>query len=872
MNKKSLALAALLAPLAAPFVLDACMPSIRTTSAFSSRFGDNDRGKIASVLTRVPTDDSNDRPQNSLGRPLLAAVLQGEQRQVAVYDLSTRQALWTVPLAATSTPEILGDALVVEVNNATHILDLATGRERDQIEHIGLDFAGAARDGDTLVMCFAAGLAGGSRRAGRVVAMGASGGTRWEHELGGLVGRPAARGGLAFVPWDRQSIAIIELATGREQARLRSTDDVLSWVQASGAGVLYGGRGIYRLTPDSATGTRAGSAYLANPLENVPGDPQVYRDAFMPTTGTRTARDKIRFAFRPVSGGDASHVALQNDSIYLAYYHDLLAVDAASGAVRWALKLDADIEGLTVTKNGVFIASGDGKVRGVDPATGALSVVAELNAQIGAIVFDVEGLALPTDGAAPDGGVREQLLTLVRDTDNRLVPFRGFLVTALARRDEEEVTRDLLDLYTQRSIPGQLRQSIATALQSRRTGAQYLVAALADHYDYLEGRQVPPLQVIAPTLVQMSARDAVPGLLAHLLDHETPVAVLPDVVTAVATLGEAAVVPALRQWVQLYKSDSAFRGDNAVALAAATEAIFRHGDAEARQWLRTLSQDASVNVAIKTRVEELFTREAATAAGAAAATTENERQALLQAELNRLHEAQSAVPQTLTDEAFDEVWNTKLDDIRECAQGAVTRNPALNQIRVVVTLRSELPRPLMQQNPPEQVGEGPTRHRATTDERLAWAREALENLGAQRSRVRLTTYSPNDPQLRACMDRAVQPLEFPVYREMRQEFRRVIDTRAARSASGQSDSYSGMGFTSEGTELPWWLVSAPTLEVENPQPATRPGTPATPATPAQTGADAGVRPRAPADAGTSRPDAGTQGTTGTSTQRPWWEE
>jgi hypothetical protein len=215
---------------------------------------------------------------------------------------------------------------------------------------------------------------------------------------------------------------------------------------------------------------------------------------------------------------------------------------------------------------------------------------------------------------------------------------------------------------------------------------------------------------------------------------------------------------------------------------------------------------------------------------------------------------------------------TKLDDIRECAQGAVTRNPALNQIRVVVTLRSELPRPLMQQNPPEQAGEGDGRHRTTTDERLTWAREALENLGAQHSRVRLTTYSPNDPQLRACMDRSVQPLEFPVYREMRQEFRRVIDTRAARSAAGLTESYSGMGFTTEGAELPWWLVSAPTLEVENPQPATRPGTPATPATPAQTGADAGVRPRAPADAGTARPDAGTQGTTGTSTQRPWWEE
>ncbi len=253
MKRPLLALALMLAT-------PSCMPPIRTTTAFSSRFVDNDRAKITQLIARLPPEATEARTANSLNHPLLAAVAQGERRAVVVYDLSTRQPLWNQPLAASSTPEILGDAVVVEAGNATMILDLATGSTRGRIDHTGLEFAGAARDGDTIVVSLASGLAGGGgRRAGRVVAVSAANGAeRWSHDIGGLVGRPAAAGGLAFVPWDRQSVAVLDLATGVEQGRLRSTDDVLSWVFTGPGGVYYGGRGIYRLTPDSATGMRAG--------------------------------------------------------------------------------------------------------------------------------------------------------------------------------------------------------------------------------------------------------------------------------------------------------------------------------------------------------------------------------------------------------------------------------------------------------------------------------------------------------------------------------------------------------------------------------------------------------------------------------------
>jgi hypothetical protein len=607
----------------------------------------------------------------------------------------------------------------------------------------------------------------------------------------------------------------------------------------------------------------------------VPGDPLIFRDGFLASTGSRTARDKIQFGFatRP---GEGSHVALQGDTVVLGYYHDIVAVDAASGSVRWAQRVDEDIESLTVTANGVFVVSATGKVRGLELSTGAVSTVAELGASLGAVSLSAAGLTVPQRGGRrPRAPCASSSWRWCATPDNRLVPFRAYLVGMLARIEDENVTHDLLDLYTQRSIPTQLKQRIASALQARRNGASFLIQALQEHYDYLEGRQAPPLQVIAPTLVAMAARESVPGLISHLLDHETPLAALPDVIAAIGALGEASSVPTLQRWVQLYRADTTFRGENAVALNTANDAIFRHGDAAAHEWLRARAQDTSVPTEARTHIDELFARAATDAQTRASQATESERQEALQTELNHLREAQAAVPAQLSDEALDGVWNAHLDALRECAQGAVTRNPTLNQIRVVVTLRGDVPRPLLQSTPPREVtAQDGTRHRATAEESLAWAQTQQQQLAAQHAQIRLSTYAPNDPALRTCMDAALQAMEFPAFRELRQEFRRVIDTRGARAAGAEGETYAGLGINPQGRELPWWLVSAPTLAVENPPPPprlrrspgfappprrrARPRPPTPAARPPQALLPTGTPP-----AGTPPPAAG---------QRPWWEE
>ena len=133
--------------LALPLLAASCMPPIRVSTAFSSRFGDNDRAKIATVMERLARGTAPIADRTGL----LAAVIQGDARAVALYDVAARRALWTQPMAASSTPEIVGDAVVVEVGSSTVILDLGTGATRGRWEHTGLDLVGASRDGDTLV-------------------------------------------------------------------------------------------------------------------------------------------------------------------------------------------------------------------------------------------------------------------------------------------------------------------------------------------------------------------------------------------------------------------------------------------------------------------------------------------------------------------------------------------------------------------------------------------------------------------------------------------------------------------------------------------------------------------------------------------------
>ncbi|MCS6798622.1 MAG: PQQ-like beta-propeller repeat protein [Myxococcota bacterium] len=735
--------------------------------AFSTRFPDNQLPALRAVLARQPAPQARSQPESGLGQPVAFVATHGTPRTVGAWSLTSGERLWTTPVETVVRPIVAGDLVLVsersDEGERVVAIDARTGQPRWRTDTGALPLLGAAR-GDDVVVCVAStGASGSGTRVGRVWAVDASRGSeRWSWDVQGVLGEPAVRGEHVFVPWDRQSIVVLELRTGREVARLRLTDDVLSFVFAAPEGVYYGGRGVYRLDERSANGTRARATYVAPPFPAPPGEPLLWDDGFVPRPGQRSARGRIRVYFHPAASTDTDAIRIAGDRWYFVYFRHVFAF-APDGSPRWARALPSVIAGAQALPEGLLTVAEDGSVRLLDAESGLDRHTATLGVEVGAVAIDGTGTpAGAVSGTPPE--LRRSLVELAVDPDNRLVPSRAYAVALLAALPDPEVTRDLLDLYAQRSMPSALRDAIAAALRNRRVGLEMLVEALASRYDFLEGTEGPPLEIIVPPLVENRMSSALAGLVRHMMDHETPSDVLPTVVRAVVELGDASVVPPLRELLRLYRADSSF-AQNAEALTAAAVGLYRHGGPEGRQFLEELVADARTLPALAEGTRALFDAERR----AEEARARAEAEAAARAAAAAAARAEAELPRRLSQSQINETFAPHVEPLRACILQELERNPRLAQVRFVFIVE----------------GEGTARD---------W------------------TYAPSSPPFVDCVRPIVEGLTFPRFRDRRQ---RAAVTFALRAGSVVFDPGAGAGAASSGAggsdsvhtavAQPWWV-------------------------------------------------------------------
>jgi outer membrane protein assembly factor BamB len=632
-----------------------------------SSFPDNDTDQIRALLARIPAAAQATRPANESGRPMVVVALQGDQPGLAAFDASSGAELWRRPMEVSSTPVVGGPVVVVRSGDEVVGLGVGDGRELWSRRCETIDFMGAAIDSGVVVLTFStAGQRASVFREARALALDAASG-RVVWSIGPVerqFGAPAATGGVAFIPWDRLSLSAFDIATGEEVARLLSRDDVYSFVRAGPEGVFYGSTSVYRLGERSTTGRREEADVYEPLVANAPVTEGFFPDGFLGQSGERSARNKIRFLWHPAPAASGP-VALSDDAVYFLYYRIVFAFDAATGAVRWVRLLDRDFEAATVVPGGALLLDEAGDLVSIDAATGAVVGRVRLGVPVATAAFDVPELPRGQAEEAPQASVREQLRTVVFDADARLTPVRRFAVAVLASMPEEEATLDLLRVCERRSLPVPVRDDAARVLRTRQAGSGLLIEALAQHHDFLENREAPPVGVIAAAVLNMRDQSAVPRLWEHFVDPETPREDLAPIAVVLNDLGSQAIVGGMRDYVVRYHADSEFRGAEGTLLEL-VRSIARYGTDQDREAVGRLMGDPATLRGLADGLREALVPPAPEAPASAGAP--------------------EAAGPVVPEQQIAQVMEGARARIRPCIQSALRRSPQLSEVRMRMTI------------------------------------------------------------------------------------------------------------------------------------------------------------------------------------------
>jgi len=673
-----------------------------TAAAFDAKFPDNKAEDVRLALAKLGQPQATAGVENSLGKPIAVMVVDETPRAIVAWDVTSGAQLWKVTPPVQSELTTAGDLVIFQSGFEVTALDIKTGKELWRIEiEEGWDFHGAdVAGGIAVVSVGVGGHEAGAYATGRLIAVKAkSGGTEWDVSSGGgLLGTPAIYNGLVFVPWDRQKIVIIDADEGEEICRLRADNYTINFVEAGPTGAYYGAAPtgttlttLFRFDEKSVTGTREGSSTFMPSLEPVPGDPSFDRDAFaMPVSG-RSAGEKIRFHWVPTLNPSAP-ITLTDNLYYLHYWRYIIAFDMATNQVRWIFSSPKDIESMTAVTGGAMGVDSDGKLFFIDATSGTEIWSQDTGAKVFTASFDVDGFR-PAGGGGAAADPLVGLKELIWDKDNRMLPIRSYAAFLMAAFPAPEVTRDLLAIYSDASIPKGLRDSVVQALRKRTTGAQYLVEALHMRYDFLEQTQAPPMGVVAPALVNMQERTAVPGLLSHLMNHETAVEDLREVALAIHELGDPSVVGTLSQFLTLYHADSSFIGHED-ALAMAAKGILKYGGQGGETMVAAIRDDSQTLPELKTQLLEILDPEAAAKAAAEAAAAEAAAKAAAEAaaaeaQMDAAAAELASRPSSITRDQINQTIADNQEVLKPCVQAALGQMPSLNQIRMKFVITGE---------------------------------------------------------------------------------------------------------------------------------------------------------------------------------------
>lgn len=562
-------------------------------TAFSPHFPDNRKADVGKALS--PLRSVAPRPHNASGKPLALILTAETPSQVIGYDIAAGKALWKVAAAPTSRL-VIGTSYFYHRSGKGQLVgrSLSSGAEVWRTSLQTGRLLGVAADGDTVYYAteVVRGTKGAEDASAFLVSVnGATGRKRWVRPSRGRLGAPAAAQGMVFVPLQSQSLAMLRGTDGAEVARIRSKDEAILWARTTDLGVYFGGKkGIYRLDKKAASGTQAGSTFIAAKLPKSVR-PIYWWDGYNAALAGYTAYDRNRLLWQ--LNGDLSFAG---DAIFVHNYRFFFAFKRGkddSTTLRWAYRYPRhDVVASEFTGKSLLLVTRSGHLVALDPMSGLPIYERDLKSQVHGVSFDAAGYAAPGKAqGTPD--LLKAITEMIWDPDRRFGDVKLFGVEELAKLEGAGVSEGLVRIVTQKGLDRAVYKRAGDMIVSRKDAsavALYL-KTLQSHYSFVEGTESKAVDIMARALGALGAKEAVRPLLAHLNDHETPITAISDIVRALTAVGDKSILEPFRDFLLTYRSDPSFLKAPA-GLNLIAEALLRMGGEDERQLLSFVENDS----------------------------------------------------------------------------------------------------------------------------------------------------------------------------------------------------------------------------------------------------------------------------------------
>ncbi len=452
--------------------------------------------------------------------------------------------VWRARLRVSSAPVIAGDVVVVRSEKEIFGIDARDGKTLWRVKARGMELGGADDDGHYTVVT----LTSASRSEGVVLGIDRSGSVVLELETPAAVGRPAALGGVLFVPWGGQYVSAVDIASGDALGRLLLRD-LVSHALDTGTALYFGEKALVRFDEKIPFAvTSQANRFTFSPRE-LPGKPVWLGSGLEPSALDKTARAKIRIYALPESRAD--RIALANGSYAGTYFRVVYGLAEGDGRLLWTDALPGDAIGGSAAASGFVFCDTTGKVLSYD-AAGNPAPALNLGAPLVGCSVEASGLSVAKGKSG--GSLAEQVERTLHDLDPDMATAENFLIQELGKLEDPAVTRVLIALAQNVRIPAGERTLARALLSKRRNGTEYMLEALGRHYDFISGDQPPPVGPLAVALGALGERKAAPLLARHLNDPANSIDDVSHAAVALETLATGAELGELKTFFALYRA------------------------------------------------------------------------------------------------------------------------------------------------------------------------------------------------------------------------------------------------------------------------------------------------------------------------------